>query len=325
MDKCNLKVTIMIPTFEQEEYILKCVYSALAQTYKNLEVIVSDDSHSDNTKNILSGISDPRFKYFKNNVNLGRVRNYRQLLYELSSGDYVINLDGDDYFIDDKFIENSISLVNSYENVVIVSAGYVSNYENGLQKYFKLTNNINFLDGKQQLLEWGNHPLPHLTTIYSRKHAMGIGFYSMEIQSSDWESLLRLCSEGNVLLLPNYVAVWRKHEGNESIKINIELLRRNNALIDSVLKHWSKILTVKEQVIWRQSMKDVLCRNSYYTIIEHGRISDLKLLVIVYGLGCFFRLIFSFKAFALLSIRIFFGKKLFSYIKNLYLLKKTGY
>ena len=48
------KVTIMIPTFNQAEFIGEAINSALAQTYLNLEIIVGDDASTDATPTILA-------------------------------------------------------------------------------------------------------------------------------------------------------------------------------------------------------------------------------------------------------------------------------
>lgn len=77
------KATIMIPTYNQPQYIMQCVESAMAQDYSNLEIVISDDSTNDETEKIIKEkyIQDPRIKYFHNIVRLGRVGNYHHTLY----------------------------------------------------------------------------------------------------------------------------------------------------------------------------------------------------------------------------------------------------
>lgn len=75
-------VTIMIPTYNQSAFIVEAVESALMQDYENLEVIVLDDCSDDNTQKLLQAFnSDSRFYYHRNKKNIGRVKNYRKLLY----------------------------------------------------------------------------------------------------------------------------------------------------------------------------------------------------------------------------------------------------
>lgn len=82
----------------------------MSQSYPNLEVIVSDDNSTDSTFEILTNIKDKRLKIYKNEKNLGRIANHRKLLYEYATGEFVAFLDGDDFYIYDKFIEESIDI-----------------------------------------------------------------------------------------------------------------------------------------------------------------------------------------------------------------------
>ena len=92
----KLKVTIMIPTYNQAGFIRDAIDSALAQNYPELEVIVCDDASSDETYQVVASIQDRRLKYIRNPINLGRTNNYKNLLHNHAIGDFVVNLDGDD-------------------------------------------------------------------------------------------------------------------------------------------------------------------------------------------------------------------------------------
>ncbi len=106
-------VTIMIPTYKQGRYLHRAIEGALAQDYNNLEVIVSDDCSPDHTPRVVEKYkNDPRFSYFRNDTDLGRVRNYKRLLESYASGDWVIMCDGDDFYEDPQLI-NSYSIVNT--------------------------------------------------------------------------------------------------------------------------------------------------------------------------------------------------------------------
>ena len=119
------KVTIVIPTYNQQEVISQAIESAIAQDYQNLEIIVSDDNSTDETGQIARQYSleyQGIVKYFYNPKNLGRVGNYRKALYEYASGDYALNLDGDDQLTDETFISKAIKLINGREEVKLVVA-----------------------------------------------------------------------------------------------------------------------------------------------------------------------------------------------------------
>lgn len=90
-----MKYSIIVPTYNRENYISKCIDSVLNQTYDNFELIIVDDGSTDNTENIIKKYNDNRLKYFKNdNHGIAYSRNYG---IDKASGDYLFFLDSDDY------------------------------------------------------------------------------------------------------------------------------------------------------------------------------------------------------------------------------------
>ena len=61
----NNKISIIIPTYNRENFIIKSLSSVLNQTYKNIEVLIIDDGSSDNTEKRLEIFKDTRIRYIK--------------------------------------------------------------------------------------------------------------------------------------------------------------------------------------------------------------------------------------------------------------------
>ncbi len=230
-------VTIMIPVYNQQEYILDAVYSALAQTYPHLEIIVGDDASTDNTWNILSDINDPRLKKIRNSQNLGRSRNYRNILFNHAGGDFVVNLDGDDYFTDPCFINDAVARIVSDDIVMVAAKAVTDHAANGSnsKKISKIPDKLS-CNGLEILtrVPSSRYMFMHISTIYSRKHAVELDFYRTDAMSSDWESLFRLCLRGTTCYLDKVVACWRIHGTNETGSINIDNHINNLAIWDSI-------------------------------------------------------------------------------------------
>ena len=77
--KNNDLVSVVIPIFNVEKYLEKCVNSLVNQIYKNLEIILVDDGSTDNSGNIANELSksDNRIKvYHKKNGGLSDARNF---------------------------------------------------------------------------------------------------------------------------------------------------------------------------------------------------------------------------------------------------------
>jgi len=206
----------MIPTYNQSSFLERAIESALAQTYQNLEVLVGDDASTDGTAEIVAKIHSRRFSYVRNSQNLGRTENYRRLLYVHASGDYIVNLDGDDYYTDKDFITKAIRVFELDSKAVMVVAS-TRKLGLGFDHCAKLPQ-TRCLSGMQILRSLPNHSylLTHMATVYRRRLALDLDFYRSVAISSDWESLYRLALRGTVRYLDSSVGVWRIHGSNET-------------------------------------------------------------------------------------------------------------
>lgn len=92
------KFSIIIPVYNVEKYLNKCLDSVVKQTYKNYEVIIVCDKCSDNSESIVDEYVKKYkkiTKIYEEHTGLSKARN---IGVEASSGEYILFLDGDDYF-----------------------------------------------------------------------------------------------------------------------------------------------------------------------------------------------------------------------------------
>lgn len=90
-------VSVIIPVYNVESYIEKCIKSVVSQTYKNLEVLLIDDGSTDNSGTICDEFANEDNRiivYHKKNEGLGLTRNFGL---KHASGQYVLFIDSDDY------------------------------------------------------------------------------------------------------------------------------------------------------------------------------------------------------------------------------------
>ena len=105
-------VSIIVPAYNVDKYIEKCLSSILDQTYTNIEVIVVDDGSTDQTGKLLDSLSqhDSRVQVIhKKNAGVSAARNSG---IEISTGDYLVFVDADDYIAKD-YIEYMLSLIEN--------------------------------------------------------------------------------------------------------------------------------------------------------------------------------------------------------------------
>lgn len=113
------KVSIIIPVYNSEKYISKCLDSVINQTYKNIEILVINDGSKDNSINILREYEkkDSRIIVIdKENEGVAKTRN---MGIKKATGEYIMFIDNDDY-IDADYVESFINsaLLNDADIVI---------------------------------------------------------------------------------------------------------------------------------------------------------------------------------------------------------------
>ena len=98
-----MKVSIIVPVYNVESYLDKCLNSLVNQTLKDIEIIVINDGSTDNSQKIIDKYS----KKYKNIINItkenGGVSEARNLGLEKASGEYIGFLDSDDWIEPDMY------------------------------------------------------------------------------------------------------------------------------------------------------------------------------------------------------------------------------
>lgn len=142
-----VKVSVIVPIYNSEKYLRRCIDSLVSQTLTEMEFILINDGSTDSSDSIINSYSDSRIKYFKrSNHGIGATRNFG---IEHSSGDFIGFLDSDDYVEPDMFEKLYNKCV--YDNLDIVICDFYkesSNVEKIIFNDFGITN----LNSKPNLL-----------------------------------------------------------------------------------------------------------------------------------------------------------------------------
>ena len=251
------RASIVIPTYNQEQFLDRTIRSALAQDLPSLEVIVVDDASTDGTGRVARRWDfDPRFRYVRNDRNLGRVANYRRGVTELARGDWVLLLDGDDFLADPGVLRRAFEAIDRQPDrpIVFAQAGHRVHDLTGARADVDVLPPIG---GPDRVVSGGEYLqfvfetlfFTHLGALYRRDRAIAIGAYTAEISSSDMDFLLRLALEGDVLLLNSIAGYWVQHGSNTSanlplddLKVNVRIFRRIARLaVRRGLTTWDRI------------------------------------------------------------------------------------
>jgi len=312
MNKINYPlVTIMIPTYNQASIVHRAINSALAQDYPNLEVIVADDNSADDTAEVVKKYKrDNRLKYFRNEQNLGRVGNYKKCLEDYATGEWVVNCDGDDYYIDNYFISEVIALIQQQDqNIVFAQGGKIMSFP-GKEKLDipPIDTNYKVIEGKEYFLSRTKESFfSHMVTLYKRELAISIDFYSIDITSADRESFFRLALHGNVLLIKKAYGKWVGHGDNFSLKLDISSIADNYVYITAV-SNYAKRYGYSKQMVdsWRRVMTVKYFSDWIVKIGSSNQAINLKLkntISLIKYLWCYNRKLFKSHIFILAMLK----------------------
>lgn len=127
----DVKISVIVPVYNVEQYVEKCLRSLIAQTYEKWEAFVVIDGATDNSLEICKKIADEDSRFCiltKGNGGLASARNYA-LPY--IAGDYVAFVDSDDYLEPDYLYNLTLNMIKN--NADISMCGYVLEEEDGTQ------------------------------------------------------------------------------------------------------------------------------------------------------------------------------------------------
>lgn len=146
----NPLISIIVPVYNIDNFLSKCLESIINQTYRYLEVILIDDGSTDKSGQICDQykLLDSRIKvYHKKNEGVSVARN---LGLEQATGDYIGFVDGDDYISSDMY-EFLLSLIMQHDADIASCSYYIVN--DGRLSEGKGTNKEHVLDNKQGIIK----------------------------------------------------------------------------------------------------------------------------------------------------------------------------
>lgn len=138
-----IKVSIIVPVFNCEKYLEKCLDSLVNQTLKDIEIIIINDGSTDNSKNIIeSYVKIHKNIIFINQENKGQAV-ARNKAIDISKGEYICFVDADDW-ISESMCEELYSYADNYE---IIYCDYSLCFNNNIQ--IQYSNDFQYSDNEK--------------------------------------------------------------------------------------------------------------------------------------------------------------------------------
>lgn len=205
------RVTIILVTYNRANFIEGAIKSALEQTYKDWELVVSDDSEKDDTAAVMANfVADARIHYF-HRAKRGTIANSSNFALSKANGEYVAILDDDDWWVDSKKLQKEVDFLDSHPDYVGCGGGFIIMDRDGkeIRKILKPETD----EAIRRVALYAN-PLANSTTLFRRVEG---GMYDETIrQFADWDFWLRIGKKGKLYNFPEYFLAYRMWEGGAS-------------------------------------------------------------------------------------------------------------
>ncbi|MGI8351375.1 glycosyltransferase family 2 protein [Niallia circulans] len=204
------KISIVIPTFNRSDLLVKAIKSVQAQGYENIEIVVVDDCSTDDTRKVVEKLNDKRIKYIKHKENMGGAV-ARNTGIQNSSGEYIAFLDSDDTWLSNK-LKKQIEVFSENPEVGLVYTGFqLRDMDNNLIK-----------DKVPKCKGW---LLPSLlksncvgttsTIMVKRSAIQNVNGFDPNLPScQDWDLYIRLSQHIKFDYVEESLVVFFQHKGN---------------------------------------------------------------------------------------------------------------
>jgi glycosyltransferase involved in cell wall biosynthesis len=237
-------VSVLIPTRNRPQLAIKAVKSVLAQTYRPIEIVVTDNSDTDQLGDMLASIGDERICYSKNPENIGPILNWRKAL-EIASGEYCLVLPDDDYLINPFYIEDAVQILAN-EAISLVIPDCILSYPR--KKLIGTSGHSGFIKG-QDFIRNGLH-IPHIGNVFRKQMAQRFNaFHSNDILWSDIELWMKLLSAGDAVCYSMPSVLYLFHDDNIVFNMSRSQLIVNSRYIRSSVEAFADDELVSELVI----------------------------------------------------------------------------
>lgn len=206
-------ISIIIVTYNRKKLLIKAIDSVLRQKFSDFELIIIDDSSTDNTEEAVKKyLADRRIKYVKiaKSKSIAQARN---AAWPYVSGGYVAVLDSDDVWCDDLKLSKQFNFLENNSDFIAVGSGAVLiNEQDKILDYVVKPE----LDADIRKDFFTKNPFFHSSVMFRYGPIKEIGGYDEKIKfGEDLDFLLRLGQKGKFYNFPEAMINYRIHSDNE--------------------------------------------------------------------------------------------------------------
>lgn len=227
-------VSVIVPSYNHQQYIEECLLSVINQTYINIQLIVIDDGSTDESVKIIQRLKEIYGFTFIAQSNIGLSATLNKAISNYVKGDYVAILASDDYWHTAKiaqqvgFFSRESSYAMIFSNAALVNG---NSQVTGCfdRKRFSVTSSFgNLFTNKTGI--------PALTTLIKTSIFKTVGLFDEKLLIEDWDMWLRIAHHYKIGYQDEVLAYYRFHGNN--ISSQTELMLQNRF---QIIEKWKKI------------------------------------------------------------------------------------
>ncbi len=217
----DVLVSVLMPIYNGEKYLVEAIDSILKQTYKEFEFIIIDDGSTDKSYDIVKNYEDKRIKLIRNETNIQLVDTLNKGV-SLSKGRYIARMDCDDIAHTER-LEKQLRLIEKNNDVAVVGASIqlINEYGKKGRKYF--------YPEDSDYLSWCLlyfSPIAHPAAMIRKTMLEGVGGYNkLMTHAEDHYLWYRLSQVGKIINVNDVLMYIRKHQDNvtkKNVRENVE-------------------------------------------------------------------------------------------------------
>lgn len=284
-------VSIIVPVYNVEKFLNRCVKSLVNQTYRNIEIILVDDGSTDASGQLCDewkSLDDRILVIHKENSGISSARNAGL---QVAAGEYISFVDSDDY-VDDNMIDVLYNNILLYETDISV-INYKSFSDKEMPKFCS-KNKVKVLKGKD-ILRWAlvrNNTYCSVRFLFPRKLLRGIVFDEEVKRGEDQKFNFQILSNARCIAISTYQGYFYFNNDNS---ISGGKLRPNHEF-DLQCRQWIynettdvEIKKLAETHIYKGYLSFYIVAARYGStcerdiILEYGKILRKKAAVLLFG------------------------------------------
>ncbi len=237
------RVSVVIPTYNQEQYISAALESVLNQTYQDFEIVIVNDASSDHTLDQILQFNDSRIRLFNLPTNQGESSATNHGINQ-ARGELIAILHSDDVYVPEK-LEKQVNFLDHHSefDAVLSYPEMIDSKGNPLPPKKSVLQTV-FIQPNRTRFQWLNYffskdnCLCQPSSLVRKRCYDQVGLYDQRFrQLPDFDFWVRFCLKFNLYILPEKLIKYRFHQSNLS-RMKPEIVIRHTFEVSQVLKHY---------------------------------------------------------------------------------------